>query len=128
MLPLLFHHILERRVWYATGARMGPHQTLHFVGEKLGSIQDGPQQCSRPSNTASGGGSSSSGSGGDIFGQPSPVTSDAACSGARRNKVYTNIMRQWEKAASSMVPMPRSSHRRVLGGQALPTRQVTQTI
>lgn len=97
---------------------MGPHGTFHFVEEKLGSNQNGPeQQC------ISGGGSST-----EISGQLASLASDArssACSSARRNKVYDNIMRQWEKAASSMVPMPRSSHRRVLGGQALPTRQVS---
>lgn len=43
---------------------------------------------------------------------------------SRRNRVYDNIMRQWEQAASSPAPKPRSSHRRILGGQALPTRQV----
>lgn len=43
---------------------------------------------------------------------------------ARRSQVYDSIMAQWKKAASSTVPAPRSSHRRVLGGQALPTRQV----
>eukprot|EP00752_Nemacystus_decipiens_P004684 g4272.t1 len=95
---------------------MGPHGTFHVVGEKLGSNEDGRERCSD-------GGSA------EIPGQLLPLPSRGAgsstitCNSARRNKVYDNIMRQWEKASSSMVPMPRSSHRRVLGGQALPTRQ-----
>ena len=104
-------------MWHATGARMGPHGTLHFVGEKSGSNHEGPEQSS------SGGGSST-----EISGQHVPLAIDVrrfTRSSARRNKVYDNIMRQWEKAASSMVPMPRSSHRRILGGQALPTRQAS---
>eukprot|EP00903_Cladosiphon_okamuranus_P015552 g14357.t1 len=104
---------------------MGPHGTFQFVEEKLGLSQDGPQQCSRNRNTARSSDSSSSSSS-DTSGEPFPVTSAtqrSTSSVARRNKVYDNIMRQWEKAASSMVPMPRSSHRRVLRGQALPTRQ-----
>ncbi len=43
---------------------------------------------------------------------------------SRRNRVYDSIIRQWEQVASSPAPKPRSSHRRILGGQALPTRQV----
>lgn len=96
---------------------MGPHETLLFAGEKLGSNDAGPEQYSRTSSSTG------------ISGQFLPVASgddaqSSSCSSARRNRVYDNIMRQWEKVASSMVPMPRSSHRRVLGGQALPTRQV----
>lgn len=94
---------------------MGPHGALHVVEEKMRSNQDGPEQCSSTSTSST-----------DISEQL-PLAGDArssTCSSARRNKVYDNIMRQWEQAASSMVPMPRSSHRRVLGGEALPTRQV----
>lgn len=43
---------------------------------------------------------------------------------ARRHRVYDNIINQWKQAASSAVPKPRSSHPRVLGGEALTTRQV----
>lgn len=102
-------------------ARMGPQGTCHFVVEKIGSNQDGPEQCSRTSSSSSISGHT------DISRQPLPPANDAqssARSSARRNKVYDKIMKQWEQAASSLVPMPRSSHRRVLGGQALPTRQV----
>lgn len=54
----------------------------------------------------------------------SPAVYCATSTSKRRNRVYDNIMGQWKQAASSYVPSPRSSHQRVLGGQALPTRQV----
>ncbi|CAN0501887.1 unnamed protein product, partial [Laminaria digitata] len=43
---------------------------------------------------------------------------------ARRNRVYDSLLRKWKQAAPSAEPRPRSSHPRVLGGQALITRQV----
>ncbi|CAN0349411.1 unnamed protein product, partial [Ectocarpus sp. 12 AP-2014] len=51
------------------------------------------------------------------------VDANSSSGSARRSRVYDSIMAQWKQAASSTVPAPRSSHRRVLGGQALPTRQ-----
>lgn len=42
----------------------------------------------------------------------------------RRNRVYESLLRKWMQAAPSAEPRPRSSHPRVLGGQALTTRQV----
>lgn len=44
---------------------------------------------------------------------------------SRRNRVYDDIMRKWKQAVPGpTLPRPRSSHPRVLGGQALSTRQV----
>lgn len=44
---------------------------------------------------------------------------------ARRNRVYNDLMRKWKHVSSSATPKPRSSHARVLGRQALSTRQVS---
>ncbi|CAN0218272.1 unnamed protein product [Scytosiphon promiscuus] len=53
----------------------------------------------------------------------SESTSSRITASARRNEVYEKIMKEWQEAASSAIPRPRSSHRRILGGQALPTRE-----
>lgn len=66
--------------------------------------------------------------------QNNPTTSDNEQNndtggGSRRTRVYRVIIKKWKEAAKLAAaarggPRPRSSHDRVLGGQALFTRQV----
>lgn len=58
--------------------------------------------------------------------QSCDVARDGECGARneRRSRVYDDLMRKWQQALSSTGPKPRSSHARVLGGEALTTRQV----
>lgn len=57
---------------------------------------------------------------------------DDVSGGSRRTRVYGDIIKKWREAAELAAvarggPRPRSSHDRVLGGQALSTRQVNRS-